>query len=158
LPYWQEHEARLLGLGLQIGFSRGWPAGQSLATTLLADEARDKERGITTHGAHRADLTLRMGRYAARDVLSRGQQKLAAVAMTLAQLQCLQATAQLRPTLLLDDPAAELDATHLGLFIERPGQGVSRGTRRAKNAIMSHLTQGGACLIKTSTIPVKSKS
>lgn len=122
LPYWQEHEASLLGLGLQISFSRGWPAGLSLAATLLADEVRDKERGITTHGAHRADLALRMGRYAARDVLSRGQQKLAAVAMTLAQLQCLQATAQLRPTLLLDDPAAELDTAHLGLFIERVGE------------------------------------
>ena len=122
LPYWQENEASLLGLGLQIGFNRGWPAGQSLAAALNADEARDKERGITTHGAHRADLVLRMGRYAARDVLSRGQQKLAAVAMTLAQLQCLRETAQLQPTLLLDDPAAELDAAHLGLFIERVGQ------------------------------------
>jgi DNA replication and repair protein RecF len=120
-PYWQELEASLLGLELQISFTRGWPSDQSMAATLLADESRDKERGTTTHGAHRADLQLRIGRYAARDVLSRGQQKLAAVAMTLAQLQCLQANAQLSPTLLLDDPAAELDARRLQLFIARVG-------------------------------------
>jgi DNA replication and repair protein RecF len=122
LPYWRAQESSLLGLDLQIGFSRGWPAGLSMAAALAADETRDRERGITAHGAHRADLTLRMGRYAARDVLSRGQQKLAAVAMTLAQLQYLQAAAQLRPTLLLDDPAAELDSARLKLFIERVGE------------------------------------
>lgn len=121
LPYWQEQESSLLGLGLRIGFARGWPSGHSMAAVLAADETRDRERGITTHGAHRADLTLRMGRYAARDVLSRGQQKLAAVAMTLAQLQYLQAAARLRPTLLLDDPAAELDSVRLKRFIERVG-------------------------------------
>jgi recombinational DNA repair ATPase RecF len=50
-------------------------------------------------------------------VLSRGQQKLTAVAMTLAQLQLLRDRAQTTPTLLLDDPAAELDRAHLGAFI-----------------------------------------
>jgi DNA replication and repair protein RecF len=50
-------------------------------------------------------------------MLSRGQQKLVAVAMTLAQLRFLQATTDTTPTLLLDDPAAELDGEHLERFI-----------------------------------------
>jgi len=55
----------------------------------------------------------------AREVLSRGQQKLVAAAMTLAQLTLLQVTTQARPTLLLDDPAAELDGVHLRRFIDQ---------------------------------------
>jgi DNA replication and repair protein RecF len=51
-------------------------------------------------------------------VLSRGQQKLVAVAMVLAQLSLMQASASATPTLLLDDPAAELDRDHLGRFID----------------------------------------
>ena len=57
---------------------------------------------------------MRLEGRAAREVLSRGQQKLVAVAMTLAQLRLLQELTQTSPTLLLDDPAAELDAAHLG--------------------------------------------
>ena len=40
-----------------------------------------------------------------------------AVAMTLAQLRLLQITTDTTPTLLLDDPAAELDVEHLERFI-----------------------------------------
>jgi DNA replication and repair protein RecF len=56
---------------------------------------------------------------AAREVLSRGQQKLVAIAMTLAQLYLLRDAGTPAATLLLDDPAAELDRQHLGAFIER---------------------------------------
>jgi DNA replication and repair protein RecF len=52
-------------------------------------------------------------------VLSRGQQKLVAAALMLAQLRLLQDTTQTIPTLLLDDPAAELDGEHLERFIEQ---------------------------------------
>ena len=54
----------------------------------------------------------------AREVLSRGQQKLVAIAMTLAQIRLLQERTATTPTLLLDDPAAELDGAHLQRFIE----------------------------------------
>ena len=119
LPHWQELESRWLGLGVQLGLARGWAAGVSLVEAITAAESRDLERGTTSVGAHRADLTLRIGRHGARDVLSRGQQKLVAVAMTLAQLQCLQLQSQIQPTLLLDDPAAELDTQKLQLFIDQ---------------------------------------
>ena len=49
---------------------------------------------------------------------SRGQQKLVAIAMTLAQIRLLQERTATTPTLLLDDPAAELDGPHLLRFIE----------------------------------------
>jgi DNA replication and repair protein RecF len=53
----------------------------------------------------------------ARDILSRGQQKLVAIAMTLAQLKMLRDRTDMVPTLLLDDPQAELDADHLERFV-----------------------------------------
>ena len=45
-----------------------------------------------------------------------------AVAMTLAQLRLLKAATDTTPTLLLDDPAAELDGSHLGRFIAQVGE------------------------------------
>src|SRR5262249_25676853 len=78
---------------------------------------RDRIRGITQPGPHRGDVLVRLRGKPAREVLSRGQQKLVAIAMTLAQLSLLQQATDLHPTLLLDDPAAELDGDHLLRFI-----------------------------------------
>jgi DNA replication and repair protein RecF len=63
-------------------------------------------------------VLVRLGGRPAREILSRGQQKLVAIAMTLAQIQLLQARTSTTPTLLLDDPAAELDGAHLVKFID----------------------------------------
>ena len=54
----------------------------------------------------------------AREVLSRGQQKLVASALVLALLQRLRAERSTPPTLLLDDPAAELDSQRLGALVD----------------------------------------
>jgi DNA replication and repair protein RecF len=64
-------------------------------------------------------VVLRIKGKLAREVLSRGQQKLVAVAMSLAQLSLLQERTETTPTLLLDDPAAELDRDHLARFIDQ---------------------------------------
>src|SRR5256885_11179569 len=53
------------------------------------------------------------------DVCSSDLQKLVAAAMTVAQLRLLQESTQTTPTLLLDDPAAELDGERLQRFIEQ---------------------------------------
>ena len=74
---------------------------------------------MTHVGPHRADVLVRIGHRAAREILSRGQQKLAAIAMTLAQIELLRQQTSTNPTLLLDDPAAELDAAHLQRFIDQ---------------------------------------
>jgi DNA replication and repair protein RecF len=64
-------------------------------------------------------VSLRLRGKLAREVLSRGQQKLAAVALHLCQLEFLKREHGLLPTLLLDDPSAELDQDRLGRFIRR---------------------------------------
>ena len=116
-PHWREVAA---GLGCPPGelqYFRGWGAHQSLAEALDASHGRDEARGLTQVGPHRADVLIRTGGKLAREVLSRGQQKLMAVALTLAQLRLLKAISGAAPTLLLDDPAAELDSEHLLNFV-----------------------------------------
>lgn len=117
-PHWDRATATLLDIPVELALRSGWTAGSSLAAALEEGHERDKVRGITGSGPHRADIILRAGGGAARDVLSRGQQKLAAAALVIALLSRLRAEQQALPTLLLDDPAAELDASRLGAFVD----------------------------------------
>lgn len=116
-PYWCEVVAGLDCPAGELQYFRGWGAQHSLAEALEASRTRDELRGLTHSGPHRADVLIRVGGRLAREVLSRGQQKLMAVALTLAQLRLLKGMLGTTPTLLLDDPAAELDADHLGYFV-----------------------------------------
>jgi DNA replication and repair protein RecF len=118
-PYWTQTVAALTGLEVQLHYLRGWSADRTLQEALSASRSRDELRHLTHAGPHRADIAVRLNGRTAREVLSRGQQKLVAVAMTLAQLRLLQAVTGTTPTLLLDDPAAELDELRLKLFIEQ---------------------------------------
>jgi DNA replication and repair protein RecF len=119
LPFWKESVLALSGLEPELHYFKGWAQDASLAEALAASKARDESKRITHPGPHRADVIVRMKGRPAREVLSRGQQKLVAVAMTLAQLHLLQSATQTTSTLLLDDPAAELDGEHLRRFIDQ---------------------------------------
>ena len=119
VPHWREAVLALTDLEPELHYFKGWAQDVTLADALAASKARDETKRVTHLGPHRSDIVLRMNGKPAREVLSRGQQKLVAVAMTLAQLNLLQTTTQTRPTLLLDDPAAELDGKHLGRFIDQ---------------------------------------
>ncbi len=117
--HWRAAVASLAGLDVDLHYSRGWLQDVPLAQALKDAYPRDQLRGSTHPGPHRADILIRLNGRPAREVLSRGQQKLVAIAMTLAQLRLLQGVTQVVPTLLLDDPAAELDGGHLAQFIEQ---------------------------------------
>lgn len=118
LPHWHDTVRALGGYAADLHYAQGWPQDLTLAEALSASRPRDLQRGVTHTGPHRADVQVLCGSRAAREVLSRGQQKVAAIAMTLSQVHLLGEVAGITPTLLLDDPAAELDATHLRYFIE----------------------------------------
>lgn len=105
---------RLLGAAVEIILHRGWVGDRSLADSLAQAWPRDRTRGLTHSGPHRADLGVRFEGTAARDRVSRGQQKLAASALLLGQLRCDAELGSEVALLLVDDPAAELDEGHLG--------------------------------------------
>jgi len=117
-PYLQRLFDAFSGLGVQVGFHAGWGQERSLADSLRGNQERDRERGLTHSGPHRADVVLRTKGRTARETLSRGQQKLAGIAMIVSQMQLVHASLGVRATLLLDDPAAELDAKNLGKLFE----------------------------------------
>lgn len=97
---------------LSLRYRSGHPQDSELASLLRAQRDRDRERGFTGHGPHRAELILACeGRAAAE--MSRGQQKLVAVILLLAQYRLLAGGQSLAPLLLIDDPVSELDAAHL---------------------------------------------
>jgi len=117
-PYLQRLFEAFSGLGISVGFHAGWGQDRTFDEMLKANLERDRERGLTHSGPHRADVLLRTKGRSARETLSRGQQKLAGVAMIVSQMQLVHASLGLQATLLLDDPAAELDAKNLGRLFE----------------------------------------
>jgi DNA replication and repair protein RecF len=115
--HWRHTIGELAGLDLELSYFQGWARDTPLLEALQAQRERDVARGSTHAGPHRGDVLLKLDGRLARDTLSRGQQKLAAVAMILAQLRLLSSVLPEPPTLLLDDPAAELDPERLARFI-----------------------------------------
>ena len=118
-PVVMEVGQRLLGRSVTLQFRSGWLRGTSLADALAHSWDADRERGSTLVGPQRAELVVQLDGTLARDLVSRGQQKLLAATLLLAQLRVFSANASNRPVLLLDDPAAELDAAHLAVLLEQ---------------------------------------
>lgn len=117
-PYWEQAVMRLSDLDVRMGYAQGWSQERTLEEALEEGRSRDRERGSTLSGPHRADIQLRLNGASAKDVLSRGQQKLVSAALVLALLSRLRTQQERAPTLLLDDPAAELDPQRLTGLVE----------------------------------------
>jgi DNA replication and repair protein RecF len=115
----EESGADLLGSEVRFEYRPGWAEGRELRDVLEADVDKDRQQGSTLHGPHRADLKLSYDARQARKLVSRGQQKLLACAMILAAAETAQAALEAPLLLLLDDPAAELDAESLARLMGR---------------------------------------
>jgi len=111
-PYWSTALSDLDMSPVSLGYFQGWSREQDLAAALTTHIVRDRERGSTSYGPHRFDVLLRLEGRPARDLVSRGQQKLLGAAMALTMSRYVAEAAGRAPTLLLDDPAAELDRSH----------------------------------------------
>jgi len=109
---------RLLQSPLDIDYRPGWRHALTLPEALEESLLRDRSSGFTQVGPHRADLVVRLAKQAVRDVASRGQQKLVAASLVLAQVRTYAAVTGHGGTLLVDDPAAELDAAALARLID----------------------------------------
>jgi DNA replication and repair protein RecF len=108
---------RLLGMELALSYRPGWARELSFAEALQQSRAHDQQVGVTQVGPHRAELNIRLDGASVKDRISRGQQKLLAAALLLGQLKLFPDSAPIQPTLLLDDPAAELDNERLAALI-----------------------------------------
>ena len=116
-PFWQATVAALLDAPVDMDYYQGWSSEHGLAEFLASHRARDVERGTTGSGAHRFDVRLRVNGRPASEVLSRGQQKLLGAALALSMAKLVGSSGRRAPTLLLDDPAAELDRAHTDALV-----------------------------------------
>lgn len=98
--------------GLELDYYQGWSEGLTLLEVLEADRARDFASGSTNHGAHKADIRIKLDGVTAADRLSRGQTKLLVYALKLAQAAHFRRRLGRSCLFLLDDLPAELDYEH----------------------------------------------
>lgn len=104
----------------------------------VLDKARpmDLQRKMTTRGPHRDDVQLFIGDHPARTTASQGQQKSAALAIKLAELNLIHRRTGEYPILMLDEVLAELDphrAAHLFTAIEEGVQCLLTTANSANN-------------------------
>lgn len=112
LPLLIETVGELLTIkNLEINYYPGWKEGENYQTVLNDALDRDRQLGYTQHGPHRADFKIVVNQTPAKDILSRGQQKLFVCAMLLAQGSLLQSYTNKKPIYLVDDLPSELDIT-----------------------------------------------
>jgi len=116
-PVFQATLSRLISLdSLGLSYQRGWDKESSLSQLLDSAFERDRQRGFTGSGPHRADIRVRFGVQSAVDVLSRGQQKLVVCAMKVAQGLVYSKVNGQACVFLIDDLPAELDRNHRALL------------------------------------------
>jgi DNA replication and repair protein RecF len=94
---------------LILSYNQGSDSSRSLSAVLRSKRDIDISRGFTSAGPHRADLKILIDSKMAKSRLSRGEQKIATVALIVAQIKLLNEVANKKPLLLIDDLAAELD-------------------------------------------------
>lgn len=113
-PYLVEEAERLVPeLGeAKLEYRAGWDEALGLARQLAEQRDRDRERGFTQRGAHRADWWLHFPGVTRREHLSRGQAKAIALVCLMAQTRWLKDRVGEYPLLCLDDLDSELDAAH----------------------------------------------
>jgi len=131
----------LLGAPMRLVHHRGWHADVSLPEALVQDRRRDRRYRATQSGPHRGDVIVQLEDRAAKDHVSRGQQKLVAAGLMLAQLEVQEAEKPGRAALLLDDPAAELDGDNLARLMALVRQASAQlWVTSLKPEIAEHLT------------------
>ncbi len=101
----------LLELQLHPGFPQAVDIfdSEAVAAFLREKQAAEFKQGISLYGAHRADLSISLDGIPAVRVASRGQLKLLAVSLLLAQSHAVSELVAKRGIIAIDDLAAELD-------------------------------------------------
>jgi DNA replication and repair protein RecF len=103
---------------------------EQLEAELSDISARDVERGFTTHGPHRDDLSFELDGRGLRRLGSQGQQRVALLGLLMAERDALDQVRGELPVLLLDDVLSELD-------------------RERRTRLLEALRAGGQTLITT---------
>ena len=92
---------------------------EELAAEVASRLDSDRQRGFTSHGPHRDELAMRRDGRELRAFGSQGQQRLALLALLIAEREALGERRGALPLLLLDDVMSELDHDRRRALVER---------------------------------------
>lgn len=95
---------------LSLNYKKGWPKGSSLKSLLTLTLSEYPEKSPTPIGPHLADLEILLDGRPLKEMASRGQQKIFASILKLAQLKLLKEKTGKSAVFLIDDLSSELDA------------------------------------------------
>jgi DNA replication and repair protein RecF len=96
---------------------------EELAAELAERRQSDLDRGFTQHGPHRDDLVMVRDGRELKAFGSQGEQRIALLALLLAERAVLADERGAPPLLLLDDVMSELDADRRALLVQRLDDG-----------------------------------
>ena len=112
------------------------------AEALEARVERDLERGTTGLGPHLDDVAIVAGERDLRSYGSQGEQRVAVLALLLAEGECIAEQRSVPPLLLLDDVLSELDSERRAVLARRlAGRGQTLVTATAASALPSRPDQ-----------------
>lgn len=128
------------GMEIELDYRQGWPEGTALDNQLSETVAREVKSGITGFGPHRADIEMTFAGLPCAATLSRGQAKVVASALMLAQADLIREHARRASVFLIDDIGAELDERHRSLLfaalLAREVQVIATSAERPGSAIL----------------------
>jgi len=131
----QPFAERAAELGL-TGATLAYEAEAPTVDELDARTARDLERGTTSLGPHLDDVGVLAGERDLRAFGSQGEQRLAVLALLLAEAELLEERRGARPLLLLDDVLSELDPDRRRVLADRlRASGQALLTSASRNAL-----------------------
>jgi len=97
------------GYVIELQYRRGWPSDIGFDEYLQRNLQKDREKGFTQSGPHRADVRILVNGLSAQTSISRGQQKVLVALLKIAQLRVFSQNSATPCILLYDDLPAELD-------------------------------------------------
>jgi DNA replication and repair protein RecF len=102
-----------------IEYKRGWSADTELIDLLEQNIQKERLKGFTYFGPHRAEINIKVNAQSAQTCISRGQQKTLVALLRLAQAKHFTEATNNPCVLLYDDLAAELDTDHRELILSQ---------------------------------------
>ncbi len=103
---------------IHLDYKKGWSEQESYFDFIESSLSRDRDKGYTLSGPHRADLVIKVDQQSAQTAISRGQQKKLVALLKLAQLDLYIKTTSHSCILLYDDLPAELDKTNRKILMD----------------------------------------
>lgn len=113
-----EREKLILRYDSELKASSQDEAKQALLDLMLAQRQEDIKKGLTKRGLHKDDIELRLDGMDLRAYASQGQQRSAALALKLSELQWMTEKTGEKPVFLLDDVLSELDESRQNMLLE----------------------------------------